>query len=434
LAVAVVAGEHVHYQEVVKAVAVDIGGIDGHGREAHVTEGETVGGAEATVGIAEPDAVGGLEEIIAEVEVGAAVVVEVAKEDTEAPVTGRGGEGLTVLVEEGAGSPGHGGEPAGAVVKVEEIAFTQFDDFDLAVAGHEGEETVFGGDHDAIADGAGFDVQTGRAVAVGVGTIIGDVKVEVAVAVDIGEGEGGAAEAADESGVVELGEMSLAVIEEESGPTAQGIDQEVEVAVAIDIGKGGAGGGLVGEGDAGGIGDVLEAPIAEVTVEGIGSMKAAEVHIRPAVVIDIAEGHAGAEFEDAIGGDGGAGDEIGEADAGVLRGDEGESGGEPGRDVQGEGQDGGRGGGRVGSGSEDRKSGEEREEGEAEKEGSKEGDPWARGYRTGLGVRVTARTEMGRNARAVVGGTLGEGHGEGGVGVRRVLRRITKGGPSFSQV
>src|SRR2546421_11116483 len=55
-----------------------------------------------------------------------------------------------------------------------------------------------------------------------------------------------------------------------------------------------------GHGDAGPCSDVLEAPIAQVLIEGVRALVAREVDVRKAVAVDVAQGHAAALREMAV--------------------------------------------------------------------------------------------------------------------------------------
>ena len=57
---------------------------------------------------------------------------------------------------------------------------------------------------------------------------------------------------------------------------------------------------MIWAGDAGFGRDVLEFPIAEVAIKGVVAFKAAEIDVHPAVAIDVAERHAGADFVETI--------------------------------------------------------------------------------------------------------------------------------------
>src|SRR2546425_7544764 len=50
--------EHVHHQKVVMSVSVDIGKIDAHGEGAGTTQGQTRQGAEASLPVIDPYAIG----------------------------------------------------------------------------------------------------------------------------------------------------------------------------------------------------------------------------------------------------------------------------------------------------------------------------------------------------------------------------------------
>src|SRR2546422_10059057 len=79
-------------------------------------------------------------------------------------------------------------------------------------------------------------------------------------------------------------------------------------------------------GDAGPCRDVLEAPIAQVLVEGVRALVAREVDVRKAVAVDVAQGHAAALREMAVQERAVERDGVDEADPGTGRRELGEAG------------------------------------------------------------------------------------------------------------
>src|ERR1041384_6409472 len=101
-------------------------------------------------------------------------------------------------------------------------------------------------------------------------------------------------------------------------PSAEGIDDEIEVAIPVHIGESSACGVEVRAGDPGAFRDLLESPMAEIAIEAIRSVEAAEVKITPAIAIDVAGGDARAVEEDLIGQMALFGEDVGETDSSGL--------------------------------------------------------------------------------------------------------------------
>ena len=156
-----------------------------------------------------------------------------------------------------------------------------------------------------------------------------EVHVQIAVAVVVEE-EG----LRRESGEVEtvllgpVGEGAVAVVDvEHVVPVHPEIvdtrDVDVDKPVPVDVGHRDA--GLPGPRvrDPGALGDVLEAVIALVQVEPVGTDVRGEVEVRQPVVVDVAHRHAAAVVVVQVGEDvecGVVGQPVGERDAGALRG------------------------------------------------------------------------------------------------------------------
>ena len=94
-------------------------------------------------------------------------------------------------------------------------------------------------------------------------------------------------------GLGHLGKFGTTVIEEQPGSACDSIDDEIEVIIAVDVGECSARGSLIGTGNAGCVCDRLESPIAEVAIEFITIVQAAEVKVAPAISINITGGDAG---------------------------------------------------------------------------------------------------------------------------------------------
>lgn len=199
-----------------------------------------------------------------------------------------------------------------AVVAVEDIGFAEFDE-----TGGADDQTagVFGMEFGASGDLACFHE---AGIADVIGAIAGDVEIERTVAVDIGEGEGGAARGTGGSGgfggVVEAAALVMPA-EHASG---QGGDEKFRELIAVEVGEHRAAADFVGEAETGVGGGVLESPASEVAVEGGVAGQAAEEEVGTTVAVIVADGHAAAVFENAVGGAGEFGEMVGEGDAGGV--------------------------------------------------------------------------------------------------------------------
>jgi hypothetical protein len=162
----------------------------------------------------------------------------------------------------------------------------------------------------------------GGAVADGRGPEIGDIKVKITVAIDVGQSHGhGPGVGGHTGGGGKVGETTPAVVLEHSSAAPERVHEEIQVAVAIDIGKGRPGRVLSLAGHTGGMGDVLEAPVAQIAVKRVARIETAEVEIAPAIAIDIPGGDAGATEEVAVGDGAFVAEQVGEGDAGGDDGD-----------------------------------------------------------------------------------------------------------------
>src|SRR6266571_1575329 len=117
--------QHVQDEEVVITVAVDVGKIDAHGKNARVAQSEARKGLESAFAGIDPDAVGRLE-IVADIDIGSAIAVHIAKHHREAPVIRWLGERLSVFVQEVSAGERKGSEPSAAIVEVKRVRFPVF--------------------------------------------------------------------------------------------------------------------------------------------------------------------------------------------------------------------------------------------------------------------------------------------------------------------
>ena len=139
------------------------------------------------------------------------------------------GDRPTILVQKRPCRPGHRPEASLAVVEVQHVHLTVFQN--PAFGSVFQPIAIFGQDHLAtvhIHHRESRGANRRRA-------IIGHVEVQIAVVVDVRQGQGRCAELARQAALSRFAEPSIAFIQEKPGPHADAIDQQVQVTVAIDI-------------------------------------------------------------------------------------------------------------------------------------------------------------------------------------------------------
>ena len=253
-------GQHVEHHEVRPAVVVEVGGVHAHGGVARVAHGPGDRLGERAVAVVDVEKIVFLK-VVGDVQVGAAVEVQVARDDAQAiPFDAAVDAGLVAHVHEVA-----------AVVPVEAVA------------------------RPGVARPA-QRVRAGRALHVG--RVVQQVHVQVAVSVIIEEeGLRGIAGKLETVLLRAVGERAVAVVDEEHvvpvhPEIVDARDVDIDVAVPVDVGHRGAGLPARGIRDAGAVGDVLEPVIPLVQVEPVGAHVRREVEVREAVVVDVAHRHA----------------------------------------------------------------------------------------------------------------------------------------------
>ncbi len=327
LAEARIAREHFDEKEIVVAIAIDVRDIHRHRGERDFRDFAQGGLTEGTAATIDPEAVGGMEEVVANEDIGVAVAIDVTNHHGQAPVEGDLIEQLTVRLEEIAVRPGGRSEVAATEIDIHEVALGEFEDVGEPVRPAIGGKAVRRRDDELAVGHANAGADGGEFVAGDDGAVIRDVEIEIGIAIEIAQSDGHGAEALHEAGLREFGEEAPAVVEEKARAAADGIDEQIEITIRINVGKGCAGGKLAGAGDAGAGGDVLELPAAEVAIEGVVTLKTADIDVAEAVAVDIPEGETGAVLGDAVDGDRARGKDIRESKAGVLRGATTEAGG-----------------------------------------------------------------------------------------------------------
>src|SRR5262245_35112123 len=111
--------------------------------------------------------------------------------------------------------------------------------------------------------------------------------------------------------------MPFAIIQKCARATAETVHEQIQIPIAVEISEHAAGRELIWASDARFGGDVLELPIAEISIEHIVPFKAAEINVHPTIAIDIAEGHAGANFAQSVGCDRRIRQPVAESDSGL---------------------------------------------------------------------------------------------------------------------
>ena len=121
--------------------------------------------------------------------------------------------------------------------------------------------------------------------------VVRHVQVEVAVAIYVGQRHGHAAAGRAEPGLRgPLGEHAVPIVDEQRHAPAERADEQVQVAVAVDVGEDGAGREAPRHRDARLGRDVLEAPVAQIAVQGVRALVARQVNVGKPVSIHVAQG------------------------------------------------------------------------------------------------------------------------------------------------
>jgi hypothetical protein len=94
--------------------------------------------------------------------------------------------------------------------------------------------------------------------------------------------------------------MPASIVQEQVGSLADRADEQVEVAIAIDVGEHRAGGIQIRTSHARTIGDVREAPVAQVSVKHVGAIQATEIQIHHSVSVHVAGGHTRSIEQDLV--------------------------------------------------------------------------------------------------------------------------------------
>ena len=210
-----IAAQHVHHEEVHQSVTVDVSDIHGHGAETLVSEECSWSCLKTRAGPIEPDAVFPVDKVVAHVEVGPAIAIEVTEHGAEAPVGRRRSEFLTILIKECALGPRDRSKVSSALIEVEEIPLPALQDFCAAIPFAHRDKAILRRHPDRpIGFPSRLDSQTRRLVFEGGGPVVGDVEVEITIPIDVGQRQRGSSQALGESVLVGFSEVSGPVVQE----------------------------------------------------------------------------------------------------------------------------------------------------------------------------------------------------------------------------
>ena len=224
-----------------------------------------------------------------------------------------------MLVEEEPHIPRGNDHVGSAAIDVQRVRLPAFKDLQVAIHGGDSEVAIFRFNHCATVGHTALNEPPalGR-VMEGVGAVMGDIHVEVSIAIDIGQGHRGCPGVAEEPHL-NLREMALSVVMEGSRTATEAVDQQVEVSVSVEVGEVATGGILIRTSNTRTGRDVFKTPVAEVAVENVVALKAAEIDIDAPVPIDVAQGDARTQFQQTVPGDSGFSQMVGETEAGQRR-------------------------------------------------------------------------------------------------------------------
>src|SRR5262245_48105634 len=175
--------QHIAYKKIVRAIAVDIGEVNAHCEVARGADGVRGDGAEAPFAVVDPDAVGSLK-IVADINIGMPVGIDVAEHNRKALVPGRGCERLAFLIEEAPISPRRSLEGAFAVINVKGVGFAEFDH--SAVNNFKALTVAATDDRPSIDRAHRNRSATAQD---GILAVICDVEVEVAITIDVSQSD-----------------------------------------------------------------------------------------------------------------------------------------------------------------------------------------------------------------------------------------------------
>src|SRR5439155_18385098 len=116
--------KHVEDKEIVETVAIEIGEVDPHGKPRGLAESKPRYRAEFARALVDPDSIGG-KEIVAHINVGQAVAVDVPEHCRETPIVRRLRQRFAVFVEKRAAGKGDRDEICSALIAIKNVRFPQ---------------------------------------------------------------------------------------------------------------------------------------------------------------------------------------------------------------------------------------------------------------------------------------------------------------------
>src|SRR3954466_8618918 len=121
----VVLCKHIENEEIIEAIAVDIGEINAHREEAGLAQSQAIDGAKSAASLVEPDAVGTIK-VVADVNIGKTVAIDIANHHGQPPVEERLGQRMSVFVEECATGKRDRNEVCSSHVFIEDVDLALF--------------------------------------------------------------------------------------------------------------------------------------------------------------------------------------------------------------------------------------------------------------------------------------------------------------------
>ena len=314
-----IAAQHVHHDEVHEPVAIHIREIHAHGAGGHVAQGQARRETEAPPAVVQPHAVR-RPEIVADIEIGKSVVIDVAEGRGQSPVERCLRQRRAVLVAEATARPRDRREAALSVVEVELVRLAVFQNLSV----HHRQAILPFRRHGGPPV---HQTQVHLAAIPDVfGAVVRHVEIEGTVPVHVRQRERHAAvRAAGAGGQSGVRESAAPIILKAQHALAGGRDEKLGRAIAVEIREDRPAIISPGTNDPGRFRHVLELPAAEIPVEPTGRVESAEEQVRPAVIVVVARRHAGAIEQDAIRGGGQLIDLVGEGEAGLRRREQGEA-------------------------------------------------------------------------------------------------------------
>ena len=311
----VLPAEHVHDKNVVIPIAIHIRDIDAHRGERCVAKGLHGRSAESSGAIPEPNAIG-RGKVVADVDIGRAVAIEVANHHGESPIARRGSQGRPLRVEEEAVGPGQGHEAAAARIAKEGVRLAEFVmQHSYAAIGQRpvcklkavrpfriGQWPAVDGRDDRPPVVLAQCELHRRLIANGGGAVVGDVEVQQTVAVEVRQSQRRSAPAPvqERRGGIEL-EMAAAVVDENRRAAPDGIHKQIQIAIAVEVGERATGGIEMGQLKPGGVRDVLKPPAPEIPPQRTASAEARKEQVDESVAVDVPGGDAGAVEKNLVG-------------------------------------------------------------------------------------------------------------------------------------